>query len=83
MHGHDVKQRFSQIRRAAFCGPAAAGAIVARFTRCRVNACKGGKRLLALKAARITDLSYELRTKGLSDAVHLRNNRAFREQIVN
>ena len=27
MHGHDVEQRFSQIRRAAFCGPAAAGAL--------------------------------------------------------
>ena len=28
MHGHDVEQRFSQIRRAAFRGPAAAGALV-------------------------------------------------------
>ena len=28
MHGHDVGQRFSQIRRAAFHGPAAAGALV-------------------------------------------------------
>ena len=27
MHGHDVEQRFSQIRRAAFRGPAAAGAL--------------------------------------------------------
>ena len=27
MHGHDVEQRFSQIRRAAFCGPVAAGAL--------------------------------------------------------
>ena len=27
MHGHDVEQRFSQIRRAAFRGPVAAGAI--------------------------------------------------------
>ena len=28
MHGHDVEQRFSQIRRAAFRGPVAAGALV-------------------------------------------------------
>ena len=27
MHGHDVEQRFSQIRRAAFRGPVAAGAL--------------------------------------------------------
>ena len=27
MHGHDVEQRFSQIRRAAFRGPAAAEAL--------------------------------------------------------
>ena len=27
MHGHNVEQRFSQIRRAAFRGPVAAGAL--------------------------------------------------------
>lgn len=27
MHGHNVEQRFSQIWRAAFCGPVAAGAL--------------------------------------------------------
>ena len=46
MYGHDVEQCFTQIRRATFCSPVAARAIVARFARCRVNTRKGNKRLL-------------------------------------
>lgn len=79
MYFHDVKQRSAQIGRAAFRGPVAARAVIARFARRRVNACEGNKRLLAIKAAHIPNLRHELRAEGFPDAVHLHDDRVFRE----
>ena len=79
MYFHDVEQRFAKIRRTAFRSPVAARAIVARFARRRVNASKGNKRLLALKAADIPNLRHELRAEGFPNAVHLHDDRVFRK----
>ena len=79
MYNHDVEQRFSQIWGATFRSLIAARAIVSRSARCRVNACKGDKRLLALEAAHITDLRHELWPERFPNAVHFHNDRVFRE----
>ena len=79
MFFHDVEQRLAQIRRAAFRGLIAARAIISRFVRCRVNAHKGSQRLLARKAAHIPNLRHELRAEGFPNAIHLHDDRVFRE----
>ena len=79
MYDHDIEQRFTKIRRTAFCSPVAARAVVARFARCRVNVREGNKRLLALKTTDITNLRHELRSEGFPDTVHFHDGGVFRE----
>ena len=79
MYFHNVEQRSAQIRRAMLGGSIAARAVIARFTRRRVNACKGNQRLFALKAAHITDLRHELRSKRFTNTVHFHDDRIFRK----
>ena len=85
MYFHNVEQRSAQIRRAMLGGSIAARAVIARFTRRRVNACKGNQRLFALKAAHIPDLRHELRPEGFTNTVHFHDDRVFgqlRYQLV-
>ena len=77
MYFHNVEQRSAQIWRSTLGSSVAAGAVIARFTRRRVNACKGNQRLFALKAAHIPDLRHELRPEGFTNTVHFHDDRVF------
>lgn len=76
---HEAEQRFPEIRRTALGGFIAAPVHRAWLVRHGVDTGKGGQRLLARKAANVTNFRHELRTERLTYAVHFRHDKVFRE----
>ena len=72
---HDLKERFSQMRRAFLRCRVALAFVISGFIRTGIYAGKGRQSAPVLKASNIPDLSNELRPQRGADAVHRHDNR--------
>ena len=71
---HDLEECFSERCRSTLGDTSALGFKGARLIWRRVQASKGNQCFLAVKASYISNLGHELRSKGVSDAMHCHDN---------